>query len=71
MYARFANAESEQAWIDELNKVQARMEEINAELFGEAEFERNAADSFVIERLNDVRDCMKSLHHYVRTAIFS
>ncbi|WP_292953775.1 MULTISPECIES: aspartate kinase [unclassified Neptuniibacter] len=65
VYARFANAETEQAWMEELNKVQARMQEINAELFSaeDAEFERNAADSFVIERLNDVRDCMKSLHH--------
>ncbi|WP_415900865.1 aspartate kinase [Neptuniibacter sp. QD48_11] len=63
VYARFANAESEQAWIDELSKVQAKMEEINAELFADMEFERNAADAFVIERLNDVRDCMKSLHH--------
>ncbi|EAR59515.1 aspartate kinase [Neptuniibacter caesariensis] len=63
VYARFANAESEEAWVEELNNVQARMGEINAELFGDAEFERNAADSFVIERLNDVRDCMKSLQH--------
>lgn len=63
VYARFANAESEQAWIDELSNVQAKMEEINAELFADMEFERNAADAFVIERLNDVRDCMKSLHH--------
>ncbi len=63
VYARFANAESEEAWVEELNKVQVRMEEINTELFGDAEFERNAADSFIIQRLNDVRDCMKSLHH--------
>lgn len=63
VYARFANAESEEAWAEELNKVQVRMEEINAELFPDAEFERNAADSFIIQRLNDVRDCMKSLQH--------
>ena len=30
VYARFANAETEQAWMEELNKVQARMQEINA-----------------------------------------
>ncbi|MFW1678552.1 aspartate kinase [Pontibacter sp. JAM-7] len=63
VYARFANAESEEAWIEELNNVQVRMEEINAELFVDAEFERNAADSFIIQRLNDVRECMKSLQH--------
>lgn len=62
VYARFANAESEEAWIDALNQVQVRMQEINAELF-DGEFERNAADNFVIERLNDVRECMKSLHN--------
>lgn len=62
VYARFANAESEEAWIDALNQVQVRMQEINAELF-DGEFERNAADNFVIERLNDVRECMQSLHN--------
>lgn len=62
VYARFANAESEEAWVDALNQVQVRMQEINAELF-DSEFELNAADSFVIERLNDVRECMKSLQN--------
>lgn len=62
VYARFANAESEEAWIDALNQVQVRMQEINAELF-DTEFELTAADNFVIERLNDVRDCMRSLHN--------
>ena len=62
VYARFANAESEEAWVDALNQVQVRMQEINAELF-DGEFERNAADNFVIERLNDVRECMKSLQN--------
>jgi aspartate kinase len=63
VYARFANAETEEAWVEELNNVQARMEEINADLFEEGSFELGAADNFIIERLNDVRDCMKSLHH--------
>ena len=63
VYARFANAETEEAWVEELNNVQARMEEINAELFAEDEPEHEIADAFVIERINDVRDCMKSLHH--------
>lgn len=65
VYARFANAESEEAWESALNQVQARMLEINAELFmGESnEFELNAADKFVDDRIQDVRDCMKSLHH--------
>ncbi|MCV6590910.1 MAG: aspartate kinase [Marinobacterium sp.] len=62
VYARFANAESEEAWVDALNQVQVRMQEINAELF-DSEYELNAADSFVIERLNDVRECMKSLQN--------
>lgn len=63
VYARFANAETEEAWVEELNNVQARMEEVNADLFEEGSFELGAADNFIIERLNDVRDCMKSLHH--------
>ncbi|MBY4677605.1 aspartate kinase [Marinobacterium arenosum] len=62
VYARFANAESEEAWVEALNQVQVRMQEINAELF-DTEFELHAADQFVIARLNDVRDCMKSLHN--------
>ena len=63
VYARFANAETEEAWVEELNNVQVRMLAINAELFTAEEAERDLADAFVIERLNDVRDCMKSLHH--------
>ncbi len=65
VYARFANAESETAWEEALNQVQARMLEINAELFdkAQAEFELNAADKFVDDRIKDMRECMKSLQH--------
>ena len=63
VYARFANAESEEAWVEALNKLQVNMQEINAELFEGSEYELTAANNFVAERLNDVRDCMKSLHH--------
>lgn len=62
VYARFANAESEEAWVEALNKLQVNMQEINAELF-DTEYELTAANNFVADRLNDVRDCMKSLHH--------
>jgi len=62
VYDRFANAASDEAWEKALNEVEARMLEINGELFN-TEFEQTAADSFVIERIKDVRDCMKSLQH--------
>ena len=61
VYARFANAENEKAWIDALNAVQSRMQEINSELFEGDEENLRLADDFVADRLNDVRDCMASL----------
>jgi len=63
VYARFANAEGEAGWEDALNKLQVNMQEINGELFEDAEYELTKANNFVADRLNDVRDCMKSLHH--------
>ncbi|MGB0733776.1 MAG: aspartate kinase, partial [Pontibacterium sp.] len=64
VYARFANAESEEAWVAALNQLQVNMTEINADLFAGEDFalELAEANEFVAERLSDVRDCMMSLH---------
>ncbi|MCP8686283.1 aspartate kinase [Marinobacterium sedimentorum] len=60
VYARFADAHSEDAWLDALEGVRSRMVQKNAELF-DSDYERSAADHFVQERIDDARDCMQSL----------
>ncbi|NVK41888.1 MAG: aspartate kinase [Oceanospirillaceae bacterium] len=60
VYARFADADSEDAWLGALEDIRYRMLAKNAELF-DSEFERSAADHFVQERIDDARDCMQSL----------
>ena len=60
VYERFANAHNEDAWLDALDAVLARMKAKNAELF-KSEYELQAADRFIEGRISDVRDCMLSL----------
>src|SRR5690606_25016676 len=65
VYQRFAEARTEEAWLDALENVRQRMLEKNAEVFsnkqGADEFGRHAADQFVDSRINDARECMRSL----------
>lgn len=60
VYARFANAENESAWREELADVRARMMEINLELFGDS-VERAEADRFINQRISDVEAIMSNL----------
>ncbi|WP_028238892.1 aspartate kinase [Stutzerimonas azotifigens] len=60
VYQRFADASHEDAWLDALEGVRARMLEKNAELF-EGEFERQQANQFIGKRIDDACDCMRSL----------
>ncbi|MFV0454378.1 MAG: aspartate kinase [Pseudomonas sp.] len=60
VYQRFADAQSEGAWLGALQTVRQRMLEKNAELFS-GDFERHAADQFINSRIDDARECMSSL----------
>ena len=60
VYARFADAESEDAWLEVLEQVRRAMLAKNAELFS-AEYERHAADRFIGSRIDDARECMLNL----------
>ncbi|WP_044500243.1 aspartate kinase [Pseudomonas saudimassiliensis] len=60
VYERFADAHSEDAWLENLEQVRASMLAKNAELFS-GEYERQAADRFITGRINDARDCMLNL----------
>lgn len=60
VYARFADAESEDAWLDVLEQVRSAMLAKNAELFS-ADYERRAADRFISGRIDDARECMRNL----------
>lgn len=60
VYARFADAESEDAWLDALERVREAMLAKNAGLFP-AEYERHAADRFIGGRIDDARECMANL----------
>src|SRR5690554_2248678 len=60
VYARFADAENEDAWLEALERVRAAMLAKNAELFS-AEYERHAADRFIGGRLGDAGGCIGNL----------
>lgn len=60
VYARFADAENEDAWLEALERVRAAMLAKNAELFS-AEYERHAADRFIGGRIDDAAECMRNL----------
>lgn len=60
IYQRFADASGGEAWADALEGVRQRMLAKNAELFpGVAE--RDQADAFINQRIDDASDCMRSL----------
>ncbi|WP_434457441.1 aspartate kinase [Stutzerimonas urumqiensis] len=60
VYQRFADASNEEAWLDALEQVRAQMLAKNTELF-DSPFERQQANHFVNQRLDDASDCMRSL----------
>ena len=60
IYQRFADAHNEDAWLDALDAVLAKMKTKNAELFS-SDYELQAADRFIDARVSDVRNCMLSL----------
>ncbi|MFC7292666.1 aspartate kinase [Hirschia litorea] len=61
VYALFASAESKWAWSDALSDVAEAMREKNADVFGDHPH-KEIADAFVVERIEDVRNCLIDLH---------
>lgn len=61
VFALFASAESEGAWADALDEVGSAMRKINASVFVSAG-DRAIADSFVGERIEDIRNCLADLN---------
>src|SRR5690554_8150618 len=57
VYERFADAHSEDAWLETLEQVRTSMLAKNAELFTR-DYERQAAGRFITGRINDAPDCM-------------
>lgn len=59
VYARFADAESQQAWQSALDEVRRAMLAKNAELFSGSELQQ--ADAFISARIDDAQICMENL----------
>lgn len=61
VFSLFAGASSKWAWTEALSSVCLSMEEKNAEIFGDTP-ERLTADTFIRDRIEDVRNCLIDLH---------
>lgn len=61
VFSLFAGAGNKWAWTEALSAVAVAMEEKNAEIFG-GDPEQVTADTFVRERIEDVRNCLIDLH---------
>ena len=59
VYARFAEAENELAWKENLDQVRKEMLTKNAELFSNDD--RHQADQFILERIKGAENCMENL----------
>lgn len=59
VYARFAEAENELAWKENLEQVRDEMLEKNAELFSGKD--RHKANKFILERIKGAENCMENL----------
>ena len=61
IFAHFASAESEWSWGKAISEVGDEMRRINQEIFGD-QSDRQAADHFIVERLEGARNCLLDLH---------
>ncbi|MAO41579.1 MAG: aspartate kinase [Pseudohongiella sp.] len=62
IYALFSDAEEQQSWRDAFNALRDRMLEINADLFApHAPSEKEEADSFILDRLNDAESVLEDV----------
>ena len=60
VYALFSSAEADSLWGDALTRVADDMQAINRDIFGD-HADRNAADTFVRDRIEGVRSCLLDL----------
>ncbi len=61
VFGLFASAENKWEWSDALTRLGEAMREKNLEVFGDHS-DREVADSFVLERIEGVRNCLIDLH---------
>ncbi|MEC8858623.1 MAG: aspartate kinase [Pseudomonadota bacterium] len=62
IYALFSDAEEQQSWRDAFKALRDRMLEINADLFApHAASEKEEADSFILDRLNDAESVLEDV----------
>jgi aspartate kinase len=60
VYGLFASADNEAGWMDSLSAVSRAMRDIDADMFEHAA-DRQAADDFVLERIEGARSCLIDL----------
>ncbi|MER9127727.1 aspartate kinase [Mesorhizobium sp. M0959] len=60
VYALFASASSQSAWVEAIVEVHLAMKRLNAEIFGDSS-ERRVADEFVNDRFEGVSNCLLDL----------
>ncbi|KXJ50698.1 aspartate kinase [Neptuniibacter pectenicola] len=61
VYSCFAEAEKEDAWIDQLEKVKAKLLAINERMFTGQDL--SSANTFISGRIADTERCMQNLHN--------
>lgn len=70
VYALFADAEEGNAWLYALNKVEQEMLGINKRLFSVVS-QRKEADAFILNRLQDTRQCLTDLERLCQHGHFA
>ncbi|MBI1366775.1 MAG: aspartate kinase [Alphaproteobacteria bacterium] len=70
VFGLFASAESDMSWSAALSKAADRMCAINGEIFAD-KADRNAADNFMLDRIEGVRSCLLDLHRLCSYGPFS
>lgn len=61
VYASFIDDTNGDGWMAALERVEAAMRDRNGEIFGDS-LSRRISDTFVAERIQEVRDCLSDLH---------
>lgn len=61
VFSLFAGAGNKWAWTEALSSVAVAMQARNAEIF-ETQADQDAADNFILERIEDSRNCLIDLH---------
>lgn len=70
IYALFANADDDEAWVETFLALQERMMELNREMFGDSVI-CTRADKFIQDRLADVKRCLHDLQRLCEHGFFN